>query len=95
VRGWILKSDRTDELNAAIEQMQLGTSTFSSRVSNLILAGYLNPHSGQPGLGIPARLSPRERQVVQLVSEGKTSKEIAMLLEVGAKTVETHPALTS
>jgi len=90
VRGWVYKSDRADELKAAIVEMQLGNSTFSSRISNLILAGYQNSHGTQPELGIPARLSPRERQVVQLVSEGKTSKEIAMLLGVGVKTAETH-----
>jgi len=89
VRGWVFKSDHADELNAAIEQMQLGNSTFSSRISNLILTGYQKPHGVQPALGI-TRLSPRERQVVQLISGGKTTKEIAMLLGVGVRTAETH-----
>jgi len=90
VRGWVYKSDRADELKLAIEEMQVGNSTFSSRISDLILVGYQNFHGGQPAVGIRARLTPRERQVVQLVSEGKTSKEIAMLMGVGVKTAESH-----
>jgi DNA-binding NarL/FixJ family response regulator len=90
VRGWVLKSDPADELTAAIEALQQNRSSFSSRVSNLILHGYLKPHSVNPTLSLPARLSGREREVVQLVSEGKTSKEIATLLGVSVKTAETH-----
>jgi DNA-binding NarL/FixJ family response regulator len=90
VRGWVLKSDSADELTAAIEALQQNRSSFSSRVSNLILHGYLKPHSVNPTLVLPARLSGREREVVQLVSEGKTSKEIATLLGVSVKTAETH-----
>lgn len=90
VRGWVLKSDPADELTAAIEALQQNRSSFSSRVSNLILHGYLKPHGVNPTLSLPARLSGREREVVQLVSEGKTSKEIATLLGVSVKTAETH-----
>src|SRR5579864_9518545 len=90
VRGWVFKSDRPDELMAAIEQMQQNKSSFSSRVSNLILYGYLHPHRATPTQALPPRLSLREREVVQLVSEGKTSKEVAVLLGVSVKTAETH-----
>lgn len=90
VRGWVFKSDSTDELLAAIEQMQQNRSSFSPRISNLILYGYLKPHNQNPTLTIPARLSTREREVVQLVGEGKTSKEIAQVLGVSVKTAETH-----
>jgi DNA-binding NarL/FixJ family response regulator len=90
VRGWVFKSDRADELVAAIEQIQQNKSSFSSRVSNLILHGYLHPHRAAPIQALPPRLSLREREVVQLVTEGKTSKEIAMLLCMSVKTAETH-----
>lgn len=90
VRGWVFKSDRVEDLTAAIEGVQQNRSSFSSRVSNLILHGYLKPHSVNPTVPMPARLSLREREVVQLVSEGKTSKEIAALLGVSVKTAETH-----
>jgi DNA-binding NarL/FixJ family response regulator len=90
VRGWVVKSDRADDLTSAIEAMQQHKSSFSSRVSDLILAGFLQPHRVNPTLALPARLSGREREVVQLVSEGKTSKEIAGMLGVSVKTAETH-----
>ena len=90
VRGWVLKSDRVDELAASIEALQMGRSSFSARISNLILHAYLKPHSPTSTVVLPARLSAREREVVQLVSEGKTSREIAALLGVSVKTAETH-----
>jgi DNA-binding NarL/FixJ family response regulator len=90
VRGWAFKSDSPVELTAAIEAMQQNRSSFSSRVSNLILQGYLKPHQANPNMPVPARLSAREREVVQLVSEGKTSREIASLLGVTVKTAESH-----
>ena len=90
VRGWVLKSDSIAELIAAIEQMQQNRSSFSARISNLILYGYLKPHNENPTMTMPAALSGREREVVQLVSEGKTSKEIAQVLGVSVKTAETH-----
>jgi DNA-binding NarL/FixJ family response regulator len=90
VRGWVFKSDSTEELIAAIEQMQKSRSSFSARVSNLILYSYLKPHSENPTLATPVGLSGREREVVQLVSEGKSSKEIAQVLGVTVKTAETH-----
>ena len=90
VLGWVFKSDRADELIAAIEQMQQNKSSFSSIVSNLILYGYLHPHRATPTQEPPPRLSLREREVVQLVSEGKTSKDVAVLLGVSVKAAETH-----
>jgi DNA-binding NarL/FixJ family response regulator len=90
VGGWVYKSDRADELTAAIEQMQLNRSSFSSRISNLILAGYLKQRGENPTPVVPARLSPREREVVQLICEGKTSREVAILLGISTKTMETH-----
>ena len=90
VCGWVLKSDQADDLAEAIGAMQRHRSSFSSRVSNLILEGYLQPHRQMPSLALPPRLSPRERSVVKLVSEAKTSKEIAALLGVTVKTAETH-----
>jgi DNA-binding NarL/FixJ family response regulator len=90
VRGWILKSDRVDELATAIEQLQQNRSSFSPRISDMILYGYLKPHSANSIRGLPARLSVREREIVQLVSEGRTSREMAQLLGVTVKTAESH-----
>ena len=88
--GLSAKGKNGEELTAAIQAMQQNRPSFSSRVSNLILHGYLKPHQVSPTMTLPARLSVRERQVVQLVSEGKTSREIALLLGVTVKTAESH-----
>jgi DNA-binding NarL/FixJ family response regulator len=90
VRGWALKSDSATELTVAIQALQENRLSFSSRVSNLILHGYLKPHCLTSTISVPARLSTREREVVRLVSEGKTSREIASLLGVTVKTAESH-----
>jgi DNA-binding NarL/FixJ family response regulator len=90
IRGWILKSDPVDELTTAIEQLQQNRSSFSPRISNMILYGYLKPHGPHSIMGMPARLSVREREIVQLVSEGRTSREMAQLLGVTVKTAESH-----
>ena len=90
VRGWVFKSDGSHDLTTAVEALQQHRSTFSSRVSNLILDGYLQRHSVGPAVAMPPKLSLREREVVQLVGEGKTSKEVAMMLGVTVKTAETH-----
>ncbi len=90
VRGWVFKSDPAEELMAALEQMQQNRSSFSSRVCNILLYEYLHVHRAMPTTVLPPRLSLREREVVQLVSEGKTSKEIAITLGVSTKTAETH-----
>jgi DNA-binding NarL/FixJ family response regulator len=90
VRGWVFKSDGAHDLTTAVEALQQHRSTFSSRVSDLILDGYLQRHCVGPAVTMLPKLSPREREVVQLVGEGKTSKEVAMMLGVTVKTAETH-----
>ena len=89
IRGWIFKSDGTEDLVTAVEALQRGNTVFSSRVSDLILDGYKR-HRMVPLASHVRRLSPREREVVQLVSEGKASKEIAAVLNVSLATAETH-----
>jgi len=89
VRGWVYKSDQSVEIVAAVEALQKHRSTFSSQVCDLILDGYLRRLAGPVPIIAP-RLSVREREVVQLVGEGKTSKEVATILGVSLKTAETH-----
>ena len=89
VRGWVFKSDRTDDVITAVEALQRRRSIFSSRVSNLIVDGYKR-HGVDPLEANLPKLSPREREVVQLVSEGRASKEIALILNVTLGTAETH-----
>ena len=88
-RGFLLKSDTARDLIAAVEALQRRTTFFTSSVAEMVLNGYL--HRG-PDLEKPLkdRLTPREREVVQLLAEGKTSKEVAVVLNLSVKTAETH-----
>jgi DNA-binding NarL/FixJ family response regulator len=71
-----------------VEALQRHGTFFTSRVAELVLEGYLNPHRTEPRA--KNRLTPREREVVQLLAEGKTSKEVAVALNLSVKTTETH-----
>ena len=90
VRGWVFKSDGTEDLKTAVEALERYECTFSSRVSDLIMTGYLRRYRLGPAAAKVTKLSPREREVLQLLGEGKTSKEVAILLNVKVKTAETH-----
>jgi DNA-binding NarL/FixJ family response regulator len=89
VRGWVFKSDATEDLITTVEALQRQKTVLSSRVSDLILDGYKRHRAG-PVPDNVSRLTPREREVVQLISEGKGSKEIAAILNVSLSTAETH-----
>lgn len=89
VRGWVFKSDEATDLMTAVEALQRRKTIFSSRVSDLIMDGY-KQHRVGPAVAKVAKLSPREREVVQLVSEGKASKEVATILRMTVATAETH-----
>jgi DNA-binding NarL/FixJ family response regulator len=89
IRGWVFKSDATEDLMTAVESLQRRKTVFSARVSDLIMDGYKRRHVVQIASN-GAKLSPREREVVQLVCEAKASKEIATILGVSLATAETH-----
>lgn len=90
-RGFVLKSDATRDLIAAVEALQSNKTFFTSRVAEMVLGGYLGRgvSVGDGGVSLPA-LTPREREVVQLLAEGKSSKEVATHLDLSVKTAETH-----
>jgi DNA-binding NarL/FixJ family response regulator len=88
--GYLLKDEAPDTLLRALDRVSRGLTFFSSGV---IAAGgeFVTPRSGTPpGLREARPLSSREREVLQLLAEGKSSKEIAAALEIGLPTVETH-----
>jgi len=88
-RGYILKADAGKLLVEAIEHLQQHKPFFTPKVSELVLNGFLHPNYAG-GKADGDQLTGREREVVQLVAEGKISKEIADRLNISVHTVETH-----
>ena len=91
-RGFLLKTDAARDLVAAVEALRRGKTYFTPKVAAMVLDGYLRREDGtaaeQPTRR--RRLTPREREVVQLLAEGKSSKEVAVVLGLSVKTAETH-----
>lgn len=89
-RGYILKDDADRNLIAAVDALRRHKPYFSSRVSEAALQAEL-PFADS---STPRRrhLTPREREIVQLLAEGKGNKEIAEYLRISVKTAETHRA---
>jgi len=89
IRGFVQKSDAARELVSAVEALERNGTYFTSRIAQMVLDGYLD-HNGQRGSRGPSLLTAREREIIRLVAEGKSTKEISTLLRVSAKTAETH-----
>jgi DNA-binding NarL/FixJ family response regulator len=85
--GYLLKSDASAMLVTAVEALLDGRPYFTSKVGHLVLEGYLR--TGRNATEIEP-LSPRERHIVQLLAEGRSNKEVARVLHISVKTVETH-----
>jgi DNA-binding NarL/FixJ family response regulator len=88
-QGYVLKSDAGQTLLAALEALRDGRTFFTPKVGKMVLDGYLrNPAAADSP---PAwALSAREREIVQLLAEGKSNKEVATALGISVKTAETH-----
>ena len=94
-RGYVLKSDAGRDLVAAVEALQRQRTFFTTRVSQMVLDGFLDREKKDPAGEIPEEsstelLTSREREVIQLLAEGRTSKEVAVTLNLSVKTAETH-----
>jgi DNA-binding NarL/FixJ family response regulator len=89
-RGYLLKSDAVRQLIPAVESLSQKKPYFAGRVSEVVLDGFLK--GGQAALEGPTaeRLTSREREIVQLLAEGNSNKQIARILDLSVKTVETH-----
>lgn len=93
-RGFLLKSDAGKDLVSAVEALQQRRTFFTNKVSQMVLDGFLDRRE-DIGSGVTAEtrndvLTTREREVIQLLAEGKTSKEVAVTLNLSVKTAETH-----
>ena len=91
-RGFLLKSDAGRDLVAALEALRRDKTYFTSKVAAMVLEGYLKDGTGpaQTPAPVRSRLTPREREIVQLLAEGKSTKEVAVTLGLSVKTAETH-----
>jgi two-component system response regulator NreC len=87
-RGYLLKTEANKHLIPALEMLCKHRTYFSSKVSEMVFSGYLQGRMGTEDTA----LTPRERETVQLIAEGKSNKEIADLFGISVKTVETHRA---
>lgn len=87
VRAIVLKTDSFDQLVAAARNVQLGKAYISSSMSEFVAEKLFQPVNLRQ-----QTLTCRERQVVQIVAEGQMNKQVAHILGVSAKTVETHRA---
>jgi DNA-binding NarL/FixJ family response regulator len=93
-RGYIVKSDSDRDLLVAVEALSNHKPFFTPRATELMLNGLDNRNAAAGGLpqSLSDRLTSREREIVQLLSEGKSSKEVASDLSISVKTAETHRA---
>ncbi len=90
-RGYLLKSDAPQMLSQAIEALAAGRTFFTPKISDLVMKSLEGEGSPAPRGEEPrSRLTPRERELVQLLAEGKSNKESADVLGISLNTVETH-----
>jgi DNA-binding NarL/FixJ family response regulator len=88
--GYLLKNVSPAELEMAIKAVTRGDTYLSSAISKQVIDSYLQRAGGS--VALPERLTPRQREVLQLIAEGNTTKEMARKLILSVKTVEMHRA---
>src|SRR5215813_10231636 len=92
-RGYVLKSDASRDLITAVNAVRSNKTFFTAKVAQIVLDGYLDKKpKKEENDGSATRLTPRQREIVQLLAEGKSSKEVAVALGLSVKTAETHRA---
>jgi DNA-binding NarL/FixJ family response regulator len=93
-KGFLLKSDAARSIAAAVEALAAHRPYFNWKVSETLLDGFLRAAAaaGPDGAEAAEPLTPREREIAQLLAEGRSNKEVANRLDIGVKTVETHRA---
>jgi DNA-binding NarL/FixJ family response regulator len=91
-RGYVLKTDKGRELISAIDAVRNHNTFFTSKVAEMVLHGYLETRSTslKPVASRTQSLTSREREVLTLVADGKSNKEVAVELKISVKTAEAH-----
>jgi DNA-binding NarL/FixJ family response regulator len=90
--GYMLKDSAITELELAVESVRAGKTYLSPSISRNAIESYLNRTSARGKSTSLDQLTPRQREILQLIAEGRSTKEIAGDLNLSAKTVETHRA---
>ena len=91
-RGFVLKTHARSQLVPAVTALAQHKPYFDSGVSAMLLHSFLNPARHMTGSAPTRRLTAREREILQLIAEGRTNKEVAARLAVTVRTVEAHRA---
>ena len=93
-RGYMLKSDAGRDLVVAVDALRRNKTFFTPKVAQMVLEGYLDKNPKETAIpeGARIRLTSRQKEIVQLLAEGKSSKEVASVLGLSVKTAETHRA---
>lgn len=88
--GYLLKDAAPAELDVALQAVARGDVYLSPAVSHHVVSGYVQRVRAPAGGPLVSRLTQRQREVLQLIAEGRTTKQIAATLHLSPKTVETH-----
>ncbi len=89
-RGYLLKESAGKEIVAAVRTVHVGRRYLGEKITNTMIDTYISQREGVEAKSPVQRLSGREREVLQLVVEGKSSKEIASIVHLSPKSVETY-----
>jgi DNA-binding NarL/FixJ family response regulator len=88
--GYVVKDSVFDEVEDALRSVMAGRVYLSPRIAGSVVENFVADQGSDGAAGVFARLSAREREVLQLMAEGKATKEVARALNVSVKTAETH-----
>lgn len=91
-RSYILKTDGREQLEAALTALAAHKPYFTTQVGEILFAKFLHGKPKDEEQTVDGRLTDREREIVQLLAEGASNKEVADSLGISVKTVETHRA---
>lgn len=93
VRGYLFKTDAARDLVNAVRALQYDNTFFTAKVAEIVLTSFMNSSARTyAGESLSGRLTPRQSEIIQLLAEGRSTKEIATFLNISVKTAETHRA---